>query len=162
MSPQQSTHNTASFPLRDTRPVCTRMEIAWLSALPYHPAVVVQMVKNLPAIWETWVWSLGWEDSPGGRHGNLLQYSCLENPHAQRSLVGYNPWGQKESDMTERLSTAQMNEQRNEWLDVKGEETGLTHWRVSQVINDRFKQAKEFRLYLNIMSNHQSWRTLVW
>ena len=125
-------------------------------------SLVAQMVKNLPAIWETWVWSLGWEDSPGGRHGNLLQYSCLENPHAQRSLVGYNPWGQKESDTTEQLSTAQMNEQRNEWLDVKGEETGLTHWRVSQVINDLFKQAKEFRLYLNIMSNHQSWRTLVW
>ena len=27
--------------------------------------------------------------SPGGGHGNLLQYSCLENPHGQRSLVGY-------------------------------------------------------------------------
>ena len=25
--------------------------------------------------------------SPGGGHGNPLQYSCLENPHAQRSLV---------------------------------------------------------------------------
>ena len=39
--------------------------------------------------------------SPGGRHGNPLQYSCLENPHGQRSLVGYSPWGHKESDMTE-------------------------------------------------------------
>ena len=28
---------------------------------------------------------------PGGRHGNLLQYSCLENPQGQRSLVGYSP-----------------------------------------------------------------------
>ena len=27
--------------------------------------------------------------SPGGGHGNPLQYSCLENPHGQRSLVGY-------------------------------------------------------------------------
>ena len=43
---------------------------------------------------------------PGGGHGNSLQYSCLENPHGQRSLVGYSPWGHKESDMTERLSTA--------------------------------------------------------
>ena len=34
-----------------------------------------------------------------------LQYSCLENPHGQRSLVGYSPWGHKELDMTERLST---------------------------------------------------------
>ena len=38
-------------------------------------------------------------------YGNLLQYSCLENPHGQRSLVGYNLWGHKESDKTEQLST---------------------------------------------------------
>ena len=43
--------------------------------------------------------------SPGGGRGNLLQYSCLENPHGQRSLVGYSPCGHKESDMTEQLST---------------------------------------------------------
>ena len=39
--------------------------------------------------------------SPGGGHGNPLQYSCLENPHGQRSLMGYSPWGRKELDMTE-------------------------------------------------------------
>ena len=39
--------------------------------------------------------------SPRVTHGNPLQYSCLENPHGQRSLVGYSPWGCKESDMTE-------------------------------------------------------------
>ena len=44
--------------------------------------------------------------SPGGGRGNSLQYSCLENPHGQRGLVGYSPCGPKESDMTERLSTA--------------------------------------------------------
>ena len=38
--------------------------------------------------------------SPGGGHGNPLQYSCLENPHGQRILVGYNPRGRKESDRT--------------------------------------------------------------
>ena len=43
--------------------------------------------------------------SPGGGHGNPLQYSCLENPHGQRSLVGYSPGGHKELDMTEQLST---------------------------------------------------------
>ena len=42
--------------------------------------------------------------SPGGGHGNPLQYSCLENPHGQRSLEGYSPWGCTESDTTERLS----------------------------------------------------------
>ena len=41
--------------------------------------------------------------SPGGGQGNPLQYSCLENPHEQRSrsLVGYSPWGCKELDVTE-------------------------------------------------------------
>ena len=42
--------------------------------------------------------------SPGGGHVNPLQYSCLENPHGQRSLTSYSPWGRKESDMTEQLS----------------------------------------------------------
>ena len=49
----------------------------------------------------------GLRRSPGGGHGNPLQYSCLENPHVQRSLECYSPWSCKESDMTERLSTAQ-------------------------------------------------------
>ena len=45
--------------------------------------------------------------SPGERRGNPLQYSCLENPHRQRSLLGYSPWGHKELDMTERLTHTQ-------------------------------------------------------
>ena len=42
--------------------------------------------------------------SPGRQHGNPFQYSCLENPHGQRSLVGYSLWDLKESDTIERLS----------------------------------------------------------
>ena len=42
--------------------------------------------------------------SPGGGHGNSLQYSCLENPDGQRSLVGYSPGGGKESDTYKQLS----------------------------------------------------------
>ena len=41
-----------------------------------------------------------------GGKGNPFQYSSLENPHGQRSLAGYSPWGGKESDMTEQLSRA--------------------------------------------------------
>ena len=33
--------------------------------------------------------------SPGGGHCNPLQYSCLENPHGQRSLEGYSPWDRR-------------------------------------------------------------------
>jgi len=44
--------------------------------------------------------------SLGGGRGNPLQYSCLENPHGQRSPMGYSPWGHKESDTIEPLNTA--------------------------------------------------------
>ena len=43
---------------------------------------------------------------PGGGHGNPLQYSCLENPHRQRSLEGYTPWGRTELDTTEATEDA--------------------------------------------------------
>ena len=40
----------------------------------------------------------GWGRSPGGGHGNPLQYSCLENPMERGpGLVGYSQ-GHKESD----------------------------------------------------------------
>ena len=59
------------------------------------------MVKNLPArqgdARDTGLIP-GLGRSSGGGHGNSLQYSCLENPHGQRNLEGYN---HKESDMTE-------------------------------------------------------------
>ena len=48
---------------------------------------------------ETRVQSLGWED-PLEKNANPLQYSDLENSMER----GYNPWGRKELDMTERLS----------------------------------------------------------
>ena len=45
---------------------------------------LAQTVKNLPAMLETQVRILGWEDLPGEGNGNPLQYSCL---------TGYRPWG---------------------------------------------------------------------
>ena len=59
--------------------------------------------------------------SPGGGYGNPLQYSFLENPQGQRSLAGCSPWGRKQSDMIEQLSTAQQKitenfgQQHNLW-----------------------------------------------
>ena len=67
------------------------LQYSWVS-------FVAQLVKNPPAVWETWVRSLGWEDPlekirlptpvfwPGEFHGL------------------YSPWGPKESDTTKRLS----------------------------------------------------------
>ena len=74
-------------------------QYSWASSL-------AQMVKNPPAMWETWVWYLSCEDPLEGGHGHPLQYCCLENPQGQRSLAGYSPSGCKESDTTEWLSTA--------------------------------------------------------
>ena len=65
---------------------------------------MAQMVKNLPAMRETWVQSLGWEDPL--EEGLTTHLSILTwSPHGQRSLMSYHPWRHKESDMTEQLST---------------------------------------------------------
>ena len=58
------------------------------------------MVKNLPAMQETQLQSLGQEDpleKEMATHSNIL----AGESHGQRSLVGYSLWGQEESDMTE-------------------------------------------------------------
>ena len=63
-------------------------------------SLVVQAVKNLPAMLETWVRSLGWEDPL--EEGMTTQSNILPwRIPGRRSLAGYNPWGRKESDMTE-------------------------------------------------------------
>ena len=50
---------------------------------------------------ETQVQPLGSEDPLEEGMANPLQYSCLENLHGERSLVGYSSWARKELDMTE-------------------------------------------------------------
>ena len=60
------------------------------------------MVKNLPAMWETGVRSLGQEDPL--EEGMATHSSILAGEsHGQRSLVGHSPWGHKESDITEAI-----------------------------------------------------------
>ena len=65
------------------------------------------VVKNprLP-MQEMQVQSLGWEDSPGGGHGNLLQYSCLRNPMGRGAWQTTVHRVAKESDTTYLLSMA--------------------------------------------------------
>ena len=68
----------------------------------FRVSLVAQMVKSLPAIQETWVQSLGWEDH---LEKEMATYSVFlpGEPHGQRSLAGYSPRGCKESDTTERV-----------------------------------------------------------
>ena len=47
--------------------------------LQYWASLVAQLVKNWPAMWETWVPSLGWEDPLERGKGFPLQYSGVEN-----------------------------------------------------------------------------------
>ena len=57
---------------------------------------MAQLVKNPPAVWETWVQSLGWEDPlemGKATHSSILPWRIL-----------YSPWGHKELDTTEQLS----------------------------------------------------------
>ena len=62
------------------------------------------MVKNLPAMQETWVQSFGQED-PLEKGIQLPTPVFLPGKsHGQRSLVGYSPWSCKESDTTEQLT----------------------------------------------------------
>ena len=59
---------------------------------------MAEMVKNLSAMWETWVRSLGWEDSLKegmATHSSILAWRIPMEPG------GYSPWGHKEMDTTE-------------------------------------------------------------
>ena len=63
---------------------------------------MAQTVKHLPAMLETWVRSLGWEDpleKEMATHSSILPGKS----HGQRNLVGYSPKSLKESDTTEQL-----------------------------------------------------------
>ena len=63
------------------------------------------MVKNLPAMQETQVWSLDWED-PLRRTWQPTPIFLPRESHGQQSMVGYSPWGLKELDMSETTEHA--------------------------------------------------------
>ena len=61
-------------------------------------SLLAQLLKNLPAMQETWVQSLGWEDHL--EKGKATHSSILAGEFHRL----YSPWGRKESDKTEQLS----------------------------------------------------------
>ena len=61
----------------------------------YQPHIRDTEVKNPPANAGDADLIPGLGRSPGVGNDNLLQYSCLENPHGQRSLADYSPWSCK-------------------------------------------------------------------
>ena len=61
------------------------------------------MVKNLPAMQETWVQSLGWEDrleKGTSTYSSVLTWKI----HGQKSLADCSPWGHKVLDTAEQVS----------------------------------------------------------
>ena len=74
---------------------------------------MAQRLKRLSAMRETWVRSLGWEDSPGEGNGNPLQYSCLENPMDGgawwATVHGVAKSQTRLSDFTHSLAKARVN-----------------------------------------------------
>ena len=64
------------------------------------------MVKNPPAMWETWVRSLNWEDpleKGKATHSSILDWRI---PWTEEPGRLYNPWGHKESDTTAAAAVA--------------------------------------------------------
>ena len=61
------------------------------------------MIKNPPAVRDTWVRSLG-QDDPLEKRMAITPVFLPEEFYEQRSLVGYSPWVSKELDTTEQLT----------------------------------------------------------
>ena len=69
--------------------------------------LVAQTVKNLPAMWEIWIQSLGWEDPLGegmATYSSILAWRISMDRGAWQAT--YSPWDHKELDMTEIKHTA--------------------------------------------------------
>ena len=80
------------------------LELTWYQTFILGASLVTQTVKNLPAMQETWVQSLGQEDPPEKRMAISAPVFLPGEFHGQRSLVGYSQQGHKQLDTTERLS----------------------------------------------------------
>ena len=94
--------------LYDKQPLTAKMHLATsLSGISrawdyIEASLVALMVKHLPAMWETQVQFLGWED-PLEKKWQSTPVFLPGKSHGWRSLVGYSPCGSKESDTTEWL-----------------------------------------------------------
>ena len=85
--------------------------IHWHESATFNWKISLDQKQNLPALQDTQVRSLGWEDPLVkwiGSHSSIF----AGQSHGQRILVVYSPWGHKESDPTEWLT----HTQKNNWM----------------------------------------------
>ena len=107
---------------------------------------MAQRLTHLPAMLETWVWSLGQEDpleKEMATHSSILAWKI----HGRRSLVGYSPRGCKESDTTERLHFTNFK-----W---RG-----TNWDVNILQNILIRQNHLITFLLTLYWIHRHWLTI--
>ena len=89
-------------------------------------SLMAQLVKNPPAMWETWVWSLSWKDwSPGEGKGYPLQYSGLEN--SGRHLNVMTPVFNFQMLFLRHQLLSYMITRRNVWWVHQSEPEDLVH-----------------------------------
>ena len=98
-------------------------------------------------------WRRAWQSTP---------YSCLENPHGQRSLVGYRPWGLKESDVSERPNTHCLQGPPR-W--PSGKESACQHRRHKKLRSTRVQSLGQEEPLEEEIATHSSilaWNTEYW
>ena len=116
-------------------------------------SLVAKMIKNLPAIYETWVWSWVWK-IPWRREWQAPTVFLLGEFHKQRILVGYSPCGCKESDRPEQLTYSQWAD----WGLVPSGSLVLIRWSEVFFTSASLKRVEDWRFPLVIRSSG----TLAW
>ena len=74
---------------------CLHSYLLYCALIIIWASLVAQMVKNLPAVQETWVRFPGSGRLPGGGNGYPFKYSCLENSMYKGAWQGSNSWGHR-------------------------------------------------------------------
>ena len=112
--------------------------------------VVAQTVKNLHAVRETWVWSLGQEDPLEKGMATYSNFLAWRSPWTEEPWWAYNSWGHKELDMTEWLST------HGAWAHTYSLAVTIETWRQQGDLDDFLMEtkapggSKESRFYLQV------------
>ena len=124
----------------------------------FGASLVVQTVKNLPAMWKTWVWSLGWEDPgdgcPGLEKGKATHSSILD----WRIPWTISPWGRKESDTTARASLTFFTSSADN--PPKKKNFTLTE-KLKNMYNDVKRATHKSKMDFIRIKSFCSWRTLL-
>ena len=103
---------------------------SWLSRMEDFPGGSDGKVKCLSTMWETWVQSLGWEDSLEKEMATHSSTLALKILWTEELGAGYCPWGQKELGTTERLHFLSFFLKGSWWL--RSQANYVLNWALAQ------------------------------